>query len=118
MGTGKRVSNVSLACLALLAGAAVAGVGSASAAQSVERRVTISYGDLDLSTRRGAQELHARLSGAARLVCGDSGRSLAEQRAWNDCYAQVLSDALARIDSPLGRGDARQGATRTARLGR
>lgn len=118
METGKRVSNVSLACLALLAAAALAGAGSASAAQSAQSSVTISYGDLDLSTRSGADALYARLSGAARLVCGDSGRSLLEQRAWDRCYSQALSDAVERIDSPLLNRDARGGATRTAMLRR
>jgi UrcA family protein len=118
METGKRVSNVSLACLAVLAVAALAGAGSASAAQSTESSVTISYGDLDLSTVSGANALYARLSGAARLVCGDSGRSLVEQRAWERCYSHALSDAVERIDSPLLDRDARREKSRVAMLGR
>jgi UrcA family protein len=119
METGKRVSNVSLACLAVLAAAALAGAGSASAAQSTQSSsVTISYGDLDLSTTSGAHALYARLSGAARVVCGDSGRSLVEQRAWQHCYSHALSDAVERIDSPLLDRDARRDTSRMAMLGR
>ena len=118
MATGKRVSNVSLACLAVLGAAALAGAGSASAAQSAARSVTIGYSDLDLTTRSGADALYARLSGAARLVCGDSGRTLTEQRAWQACYSQALGDAVTRVDSPLVSRDAPRGAIRTAMLHR
>jgi UrcA family protein len=118
METGKRVSNVSLACLAVLGAVALAGAGSASAAQPTERSVTISYQDLDLTTKSGADALYTRLSGAARLVCGDSGRTISEQRAWDACYSHALGEALARVDSPLVSRDAPQGAIRTAMLGR
>lgn len=118
MATGKRISNVSLACLAVLGAAALASADSVSAAQSAERSVTIGYGDLDLSTRSGADALYARLSGAARLVCGDAGRTLTEQRAWEACYTQALGDAVARVDSPLVSRAAPQGAIRTAMLPR
>jgi UrcA family protein len=118
MGTGKRLSNVSLACLAMLGVAALSGAGSAAAAQATERSVTIGYKDLDLTTRNGADALYARLSGAARLVCGDSGRTLTEQRAWDRCYTQALSVAVARVDNPLLSGDAQRGTIRTAMLGR
>ena len=118
MGTGERVSNVSLACLAMLGVAALANAGGAAAAQATERSVTIGYSDLDLTTRSGADALYARLSGAARLVCGDSGRSLTEQRAWEHCYAQALGAAIARVDNPLLSRDAQRDAIRTAMLRR
>jgi len=118
MGTGKRVSNVSLACLAVLGAVTLTAAGSAAAAPRTERSVTISYQDLDLTTKSGAAALYTRLSGAARLVCGDSGRTITEQRAWGACYSHALGEAVARVDSALISRDAPQGAIRTAMLGR
>jgi hypothetical protein len=55
---------------------------------------------VDLSTTDGAATLYRRLQGAARFVCGESGRGLADQRAWNDCYRQAVGAAVDTVDSP------------------
>ena len=115
MHHGKRVPHISLACLGLLAAAGLLACGTATAAS--ERSVTIHFADLDIDSASGASALYQRLAGAARVVCGDDGRSPSEQRAWQECYQQALSAAIARIDNPLlSRVKEQHGQIRTAML--
>jgi UrcA family protein len=85
---------------------AVAGLlGSATAfawtPASEPRSVTVDYRDLNMNTLAGATALYARIHGAARLVCGDPGRNLSEQHAWDMCLKHAIEGAVSAVNSPL-----------------
>jgi len=63
--------------------------------------VTVRYTQNELATVGGASHVYARIRGAARSVCGDSGRTLDEQRLWKSCYRAALDAAVAQVHSPL-----------------
>lgn len=63
--------------------------------------VTVRYTQDELGTVAGASHLYARIRGAARSVCGDSGRTLDEQRLWRSCYRAAMDAAVAQVHSPL-----------------
>jgi UrcA family protein len=84
---------------ALFAGAALA---SATAADGnlVAQSMSIRYADVNLATKAGATTLYRRIEGAARFVCGESGRRLDEQHAWKECYQNAVDDAVAKVNNP------------------
>jgi UrcA family protein len=60
--------------------------------KSATTSVVVRYGDLDLSTQKGTQALHARLNNAAWLVC----EKVVDQPVSIDgskCRAQLVEDA-------------------------
>jgi UrcA family protein len=92
------------ACVAIGACAAVqAGEACATASQSVHAAsaVTVSYRDLNLSTREGASVLYARINHAARTVCaaGDI-RDLGAQAASKACQREAVAHAVQTVHSP------------------
>jgi UrcA family protein len=103
MNASNLVHRSSLACLALgsalFAGAALA---SATAADGnlVVQSMTVRYADVNLATVAGATTLYRRIQGAARLVCGESGRSLAERQAWKECYRNAVEGAVTKVNNP------------------
>jgi UrcA family protein len=85
---------------------AVSGLLAADAAFAADpadgtRELTIHYRDVDLSTSDGAMALYGRISRAARFVCGERGRSLAEQSDWQRCDQAAIAGAVRRVDNPL-----------------
>jgi UrcA family protein len=101
----------------LLASAAASATGRSETA----RGLTVRYADLNLSTIAGATTLYHRIQGAARLVCGDAGRTLDDQRDWKICYHGAVSEAVSAVDSALLDSVYRQQngeASVTAMLGR
>jgi len=65
---------------------------------SVQSR-EVFYGDLDLRSEAGLARLHARIVGAARIVCGDEGRTTIQMtNAVNDCRAQAISNAVSSVN--------------------
>jgi UrcA family protein len=121
MDTFKKTRRLSLWTAAL-----VAGVGFATLAQAQDtlgsdtHHLTVRYGDLDANTVAGATVLYRRLQGAAHFVCGDEGRSLSEQRQWDGCVHEALTEAVTAVHSPtlsaIEKG--RTGAMQTALLRR
>ena len=75
-------------------------------AQTVERapqipNVTVRYGDLNLNTPAGVEELYGRLRAAARHVCGvGERRALVDAMVAKSCYRQVLGAAVDDVKSP------------------
>jgi len=63
--------------------------------------VTVSFGDLDLSSPDGANALYRRIQAAARQVCGYAGGDLSAQSIWKGCYRQAVADAVGKVNSPL-----------------
>src|SRR5262245_21233187 len=88
---------------------------SASAAPK-EKAQTVSYADLDLSKPAGAQTLYKRIKAAARQVCGPSDQYtfVTPARAFRECYAKAIADAVAQVDRPSLTALHRE-ETRTAR---
>lgn len=70
-----------------------------SHAAEFPRRVTVNYEGIDLVKRANAENLYARLRAAARAVCIEpGGGQLSQLRRYRTCYADTLSQAVARID--------------------
>jgi UrcA family protein len=77
-------------------------MGNAQAQNAPDlHKLTVKYGDLNLSTDTGARTLYRRIRGAARFVCGQEGRTIHEQQLWNDCYRSSIDGAVTAVHSPL-----------------
>jgi UrcA family protein len=114
--------QLSLTGLALTAAACLApGARADTAAVTAVPTLKVSYRDLDPNSAAGAQLLYHRIRGAAQFVCGEEGRSLDDQLAWNRCVHTAMSDAVRTVHSPqLSALDAAQSAPglQTAQLRR
>lgn len=101
MSIRKTLRPLSLTGLALVAAAGLAPSAQAyTAAASAVPAVKVSYHDLDPNSEAGAQLLYQRIRGAAQFVCGEEGRSLDDQLAWNRCVRSAMSDAVKAVHSP------------------
>ena len=91
---------------------AALGAGLASTAGATTRsvdvngaetaRTTVHYGDLDLKTHQGADELYSRLNMAAGRVCEDVMEPYVRlTRAYEDCRHQAISAAVQEVNTPL-----------------
>ena len=79
------------------------GDGSCDATGLAPPTQVVAYGDLDLSSAEGRENLQFRLRRAAREVCQhESFRRTGSLRHYGKtraCYEQALADALGQIDS-------------------
>ena len=65
-------------------------------------RTTVHYGDLDIHTRQGADELYSRLNMAAVRVCEDVTEPYVRlTRAYEDCRHNAISAAVQQVNAPL-----------------
>lgn len=121
MKASNLVQRSLLASLALGSALLAATALAAGPADSISaaRSVTVRYNDVNLTTFAGATTLYQRIQGAARLVCGGSGRSLFEQHAVRECYWNAVAQAVATVNNPTLTAvhQAREGQM-TAMLGR
>jgi len=110
------LTGLALAAAACLAPSAQANGAPASAVPTLK----VSYRDLDPNSEAGARLLYQRIRGAAQFVCGEEGRSLDEQHAWNRCVHAAMSEAVQTGHSPqLSALDSAQGpGLQTAQLRR
>jgi UrcA family protein len=101
-----RTSTISAFVVAAL------GVGLAATAGATARSVdvngaetastTVHYGDLDIHTRQGADELYSRLTMAAVRVCEDVTEPYVRvTRAYEECRHGAISAAVQEINAPL-----------------
>lgn len=63
---------------------------------------TVSFKDLDVSTRNGASELYVRLNKASAKVCAprpDINQNRSVRNAWNACRDTALDHSVAQVDS-------------------
>ena len=81
----------------------LAGMAQVARAAEPAPSVTVSYGDLNLASARGANALYARIVSAAREVCGaakvdirDLG-TLANERS---CESNAIAQAVHAVHSP------------------
>lgn len=89
-----RVSVLTAAAAALVSIAA-----PAIADSNQPRSVVVNFDELDLTTSQGATKLYARLRFAARQVCAPlEGRALRQRAAFNECYAEALTDAVEQVN--------------------
>mgnify|MGYP001556044785 FL=1 len=82
------------------------GTGAAQAGGSVHKKnqVVVSYADLNISSKAGAEILLFRLRVAASKSCGGVPQmgDLHDESAYDACYKQALDDAVAHVASPMG----------------
>jgi len=86
---------------AALAAALLSSTSFATDPPDAVHKVTVRYTQTELSNTSGASSVYARIRNAARMVCGDSGRSLGEQRIYRSCYHDAMEAAVADVHSPL-----------------
>jgi UrcA family protein len=89
----------------LVAGAILSSFGFATVSSaedaSAPPQVTVKFGDLEVSTSRGAAALYGRVERAAENVCT---RMYVTQVAYKwakyTCLPKVIGDAVIKVDSP------------------
>jgi UrcA family protein len=92
-------SNFSLSAALAVAALAMTPSFAAAADARAPHEVTVYYDELNMSTERGATALYSRLRAASREVCAPlEGRDLRQRAAFNACYSQALSNAVARVN--------------------
>jgi UrcA family protein len=61
--------------------------------------VVVKYGDIDLTSERGAKALYTRLRAASRRVCSSlEGRDLRMHELWKACYDRALTKAVVDLN--------------------
>jgi UrcA family protein len=96
------VRNIAIGLL--YGGMVLAAAASASAPVSFDSdKVVVSYADLDIDSKAGAQSLYWRLKRASALACDADGsrRPLREMTAAKNCYMDTLDELVSEIDSDL-----------------
>jgi UrcA family protein len=65
-------------------------------------KVSVAYGDLNLSSDAGAKILFARVGSAASLACGGhpDSRDLAGAERFQACRKEAIAGAVTRIGAP------------------
>lgn len=70
----------------------------------------VSYGDLDLASPEGVQELNSRIRSAARAVCGvtEGIRDIGQLRLAKRCMDEAVSDASTKVNRAVASAIAAQ----------
>lgn len=89
----------------LIAGAILSalafGISTVSSAEETPPQVVVKFGDLDISTSRGAEILYRRIHGAANNVCWRMYVSFEAHRLnENACLQKVIADAVTKVNKP------------------
>jgi len=80
----------------------LASVAPAHESADAPAHMAVSYADLNLNSDAGIAVLYKRLKYAARQVCGDGDTtSLARGRDTTHCINNAMSEAVARVNSPM-----------------
>lgn len=96
---GINSGTCAIAALVVLCSATVSAQASDPMQEGVTRTVT--YGDLNLDSRKDVQALYGRLRFAAQEVCSAyEARELARRRVWQTCIASALASAVAQVNNP------------------
>lgn len=96
-----------LVSVALAAAAAFAAVSAstpliAAETGTVYRTAAVSYSDLNLASREGQKQLHARVDSAVRKVCGVKlTPDLVEHRAVRSCRTGAFESARPQVEQVL-----------------
>jgi UrcA family protein len=87
--------------VALASAACLLAAGAASAAEIMVTHITVSYGDLDLTTPTGAQTLYIRIQHAAGEVCDHQELNYTYlERAERLCRQTTIAHAVTDVHSP------------------
>lgn len=97
--------KTSIAMLVLLVGAgagapAFATVAAQPTEQEQTHKVVVQYGDLNVNTAKGAEQLYSRISSAAHEVCGDVIAPLRLDTAYLRCRQSAMQNAVAAVGRP------------------
>ncbi|MEG3179965.1 UrcA family protein [Sphingomonas sp. LT1P40] len=99
--------------LARAAAVAAALLAAVPAFAGGEKKIAVSYADLNLVSAKGKQAFDRRITTAARRICDAAPqRDLAMQAADNRCVAAVLATTAPAIDLALRNAGNRQLAAR------
>jgi UrcA family protein len=92
----------SLVATAIFGALAVSFASLSNASDSTDARaVTVQYGDLNISTSRGAATLYGRIRTAAEAVCSPlSQGDLSSRMHRNACVSQSIAGAVGKINQP------------------
>lgn len=92
-----------IAALALCAGLLGGVSAQAGETSSTGRQISVSYADLDISHRAGAEALLQRIEVAASQVCGGQPdiRDLHQLAFYRACKKDAMDGAVASIGSPM-----------------
>jgi len=103
MSNCKTIGATSSRLVALASAVCLLGIAHAPASEAAtaQHSVTVNYRDLNLSTLDGATTLYQRITGAARLACGERGYGLFELRRWKSCVQGAIEGAVATVNNPL-----------------
>jgi UrcA family protein len=87
-----------------LGGAAIGGIALASeplSTSTTNSSVThpVGYGDLDISTAKGAKTLYLRIRYAAETLCENAATW--GKKEGEACVNKAVNDAVARVNAPL-----------------
>ncbi|HEX5048179.1 MAG TPA: UrcA family protein [Gammaproteobacteria bacterium] len=97
--------KTSIAMLVLLVGAgagapAMATISAQPAEQQQTHKIVVQYGDLNVNSAKGAEQLYSRISSAAHEVCGDVIAPLRLDTAYLRCRQTAMEDAVAKVGHP------------------
>jgi UrcA family protein len=98
------MKTINLITSALLLSASILSVAQAAAPSDAATAV-VKFGELDVNSTAGKQELYLRLNQAARTVCrsldpSESGAKYLPASRYKACIEQAVSGATAKIDRP------------------
>ena len=104
MRTSVRILAAILAAIGIsgLAAPAMAWQTPQSPKDQIVRKETVSYRDLNVADKAGAQRLYERIALAADNVCGmnDEGIALLFDSDYRACKEKAIEDAVAKVDQP------------------
>ncbi len=98
------MKTITLITSALLLSASILSVAQAAAPSDVATAV-VKFGELDVNSTAGKQQLYRRLNQAAHTVCraldpNESGAKYLSAPRYKACIEQAVSGATAKIDRP------------------
>jgi UrcA family protein len=104
--TARKSIDVRNLVLAAFATACVAGTSAGAhaaeqASEFVPVQKTVPYGDLNLASSQGVEQLYRRIVAASLQVCAAlDGRSLQEKQQFSICTKQSIAHAVTAVDQP------------------
>ena len=88
-----------LASIALTS--ALGGVALPVVAADTAPSMTVKFADLDVSHTAGAEQLYARIRGAAGKLCvAHDNEALGNKRVWDACFKDAVTQAVKQINRP------------------
>jgi UrcA family protein len=86
-----------------LVGLLALGIGAVASADNSGdvRKITVKFGDLNVSTPEGAAALYARIRSAAKTVCAPDDYAYFPFRTGvSECIQKAIADAVMKVNQP------------------